>query len=187
MPTAPTHAIAALAIGAGFYRPGTPRSLLALGAAFAVLPDVDVIGFQFGIRYGDLLGHRGLSHSLVVAALLGAVTVGLCYRAGAGSLRPMSVWWFLFLATASHGLLDMLTDGGLGIALFSPVDLTRYFWPLRPIAVAPIGVRGLFRPGIGRVVVTELLWVCGPSALFTYLLYRQRALAATNTPASPPA
>jgi inner membrane protein len=44
-----------------------------------------------------------------------------------------------FLITASHGILDAFTNGGLGIALFSPFDNSRYFFPFRPIQVSPIG------------------------------------------------
>jgi inner membrane protein len=175
MPTAPTHAIAALGLASVFYRPGVPPSLWLSGALLSVLPDLDVIGFRVGIQYGDLLGHRGLSHSLAVAAVLaGLVTLGW-YRNGAGPLSRRAVWVFLALATASHGLLDALTDGGLGIAFFSPFDTTRYFWPLRPIAVAPIGLAGLFRPGMSRVIETELLWIWCPSlALSLAVLLRRR-------------
>jgi inner membrane protein len=34
---------------------------------------------------------------------------------------------FLFLAAASHGVLDAFTNGGLGIALFWPWSGARYF------------------------------------------------------------
>jgi len=40
------------------------------GVACSVMPDLDVIGFRFGIRYGDFWGHRGFTHSLLFAALL---------------------------------------------------------------------------------------------------------------------
>jgi len=142
-----------------------------------MLPDADVIGFGFGIRYGDLLGHRGLTHSLTFAALLAALTVALGYRRGAGSLGPSGVWAFLALATASHGFLDAFTDGGLGIAFFSPFEPTRYFFPWRPIAVAPIGLAGLFRPGMTRVIATELAWVWFPSALVIALVAARRISA----------
>ena len=36
----------------------------ALLVGTALLHDADVIGFAFGIEYGDLFGHRGLSHSV---------------------------------------------------------------------------------------------------------------------------
>ena len=170
MPTAPSHAIAALALGAGFYRRDIPRHLWATGAVYAMLPDADVIGFRFGIHYGDLLGHRGLTHSLAFAVLLAAATVAVAYRRGAGGLGPGGSCAFLALATASHGFLDAFTDGGLGIAFFAPFDPTRYFFPWRPIAVAPIGIAGLFRPEIVHVLASELAWVWCPSGLVLALV-----------------
>ena len=50
-----------------------------------MIPDIDVIGFRFGIHYGDFWGHRGFTHSLVFAALLaGAVALILSRRGLAG-------------------------------------------------------------------------------------------------------
>ena len=43
-------------------------------AALAMLPDADVIGFSFGVRYADAWGHRGATHSLAIA-LIGAAAV----------------------------------------------------------------------------------------------------------------
>jgi hypothetical protein len=63
---------------------------------------------------------------------------------------------FAILVLASHPLLDTMTDGGLGCALWYPIDLTRYFAPWRPIPVAPIGVHLLTAEG-ARVVLTELI------------------------------
>lgn len=169
MPTAPSHAVAALALGAAFYRPGVPARLWLIGAGLAAIPDLDVIGFRFGIQYGSLLGHRGLSHSLAVATLIGAIVTWFWFRTGAGPLRPPVVWAYLALATASHGLLDMMTDGGLGIALAAPFDNSRYFFPFRPIAVAPIGFRGLLDPGMTRVITTEFQWVWTPATVLGLL------------------
>jgi inner membrane protein len=44
---------------------------------------------------------------------------------------------FFFLLTASHGILDAFTNGGLVIALFSPFSNERYFFPWTPIEVSP--------------------------------------------------
>src|SRR5436305_27281 len=81
------------------------------------VPDADVLGFAFGIRYGDLLGHRGLSHSLLFALLWSFFIVLWAFRDVEKRSRE---WWmifgFLFLATASHGVLDAMTNGGLGVA-----------------------------------------------------------------------
>jgi len=177
MPTAPTHAIAALAIGAPFWQPEVPRRLWGVAALLSVLPDCDVIGFRFGIQYGDLWGHRGLTHSLAAAVLVAGLVTLVGFRKGAGPLAPAVVWAYLALALASHGFLDACTDGGLGIAFLSPWDRTRHFFPWRPLAVAPIGLHGLFRPSMLRVVRTEFFWVWCPAALpasLILLLRRQR-------------
>ncbi|HYX92236.1 MAG TPA: hypothetical protein VE782_11770, partial [Myxococcaceae bacterium] len=49
-------------------------------------------------------------------------------------------------AAPCHGLLDALTDGGLGAALFWPLTAARCFAPVLPIPVAPIGP-GIFSMG----------------------------------------
>ena len=161
-----SHAVAALSIGTAFYRPGRSKRVLAIGALCSVIPDLDVIGFHYGIRYGDFWGHRGFTHSLVFAALLAGTIVTLGARRVAPGLSRFPLWAYLFLATASHGLLDALTDGGLGVAFFSPFDNHRYFLPWTPIRVSPIGV-GRFLSDRGLLVLqSELLWIWLPAALF---------------------
>src|SRR4030042_6463779 len=72
---------------------------------------------------------------------------------------------FFFLLSTSHGILDAFTNGGLGIALLSPFDKTRYFSPWRPIMVSPIGVISFFGRWGLAVIKSELLWVWLPSFL----------------------
>ena len=165
MPSAFSHAVAALAISACFYRPEVPRRVWALGAVFAAAPDLDAIGFRYGIEYGDLLGHRGLSHSIPFAVIMAAVAVGAGFRGGVSGLRAGWLWLYLFLALTSHGLLDAMTDGGLGVALLAPIDDTRYFFPLRPIRVSPIGIRQFFSARGAEVIGSELAWVWLPAVL----------------------
>ena len=69
MASAFTHAFAAVALTKTMSCQKRDWRFWTLAISSAVLPDADVIGFAFGIEYGDLLGHRGLSHSLLVAAL----------------------------------------------------------------------------------------------------------------------
>ncbi len=124
-----------------------------LWSALSLLPDADVIGFSLGVRYGDPWGHRGATHSLAFAVLAGAV-VG----AAAAGLRvpPVRTGAIAIGVLASHPLLDTLTDGGLGCALFWPFDLTRYFAPWNPIPVAPIGL-AFFSPFGLAVAATEFV------------------------------
>ena len=73
---------------------------------------------------------------------------------------------FATIVLASHVLLDTLTDGGLGAALFWPFDLTRYFASWRPILVAPIGL-DLFSPYGAMVMASEAILFL---PLFVYAL-----------------
>jgi len=159
-----THAVAALALGTAFYRPGTAKRVWVAGALASMLPDLDVLGFRFGVAYGDFFGHRGFTHSLLFAAALAfLVAAALGPRTG---LSPGPLGAYLFLAAASHGLLDALTDGGLGVAFFSPFDNRRYFLPWRPIAVSPIGVRRFFTASGLLVFESELVAVWLPALVF---------------------
>jgi inner membrane protein len=165
MPSAFTHAAVGLALAPAFWRPGAPRRLWLCGALAAAAPDLDVLGLAAGVDYGAPLGHRGFSHSLVFAALLAAALVPVAARAGPGFSRGRA-WLYLFLATASHGLLDMATDGGLGVALFAPFSAARLFFPFRPIAVSPLGVHAFFSARGAAVLKSEALWIWAPAAVF---------------------
>jgi len=160
-----SHAVAALGIGACFYRPGTPKRVWIVGAACSVIPDFDVIGFRFGIRYGDFWGHRGFTHSLLFAALIASTVMLIGFRQVLPGLGRFSMWIYFFLATASHGFLDAMTDGGLGVSFFAPFDNHRYFLPWAPIRVSPIGVGRFFTDRGFAVLQSELVWVWLPSAL----------------------
>src|SRR5262245_29942729 len=161
MPTIPTHAMTAVAIGTVFRRRAVPIPWWSVAAVCAIAPDADVIGFAVGVRYEDFLGHRGFTHSLFFAALLASVALALGGAKSAEADRRV-LWLYLFIATASHGLLDACTDGGLGIALLAPFDNTRYFFPVRPIVVSPIGVAELLTADGLPVIGSELRWVWLP-------------------------
>jgi inner membrane protein len=65
-----------------------------------------------------MLGHRGFTHSIVFAAALSALLTFTLLRNSLGG--NWLIFLFLFISTLSHSLLDMLTNGGLGVALFAP-------------------------------------------------------------------
>src|SRR5690242_19494681 len=110
MASAFSHGVAALGIGACFYRSGTPKRVWVAGTFCSVIPDFDVIGFRFGIHYGDFWGHRGFTHSLLFAGLVSGIAAALLLRRGMTAMRDFALFAYLFLATASHGVLDAMMD-----------------------------------------------------------------------------
>lgn len=80
----------------------------------------------------------------------------------------------MFACTASHPLLDALTNGGLGVALFWPWSDARLFAPWRPIAVSPIGA-GFFGSRGLAVLGSELRWVWLPTLGAALLIAAIRA------------
>jgi inner membrane protein len=172
MPTILTHPAVplSLAIMAGGGVIGS-RLLLA-GVAASVLPDLDVIGFKLGVAYGDELGHRGFSHSLAFALGVGGLAAAV-----APWLRTTRWVAFLFvaIACASHGLLDMVTNGGKGIALLWPLTDARLFLPHPFIEVSPLSLKRFLGPAGVSVLQSELRWVWLPAAAAaaTGLMLRQ--------------
>jgi len=136
-----------------------------------LLPDVDVLGLMLGVPYEHALGHRGITHSIAFAILVGIMVPKLAVPAIPCWSRRYGVLVIYFgLVTMSHGLLDAFTDGGLGIAFFAPFDATRYFLPWRPIAVSPIGIGQFFSLWGLSVLLTEAIWIGIPVCLWLGIL-----------------
>ncbi|MEO8039645.1 MAG: metal-dependent hydrolase, partial [Betaproteobacteria bacterium] len=161
MPTILSHPAVPLALGIGLGGHVISRRLLLMGLAAAILPDLDVLSFRLGISYGDAFGHRGFSHSLLVAVL--SAWAAAC---ASGPLRSSfaRVFWFVAVAMASHGILDTFTNGGQGVALLWPGSAERFFAPVRPIEVSPIGIRRFLSDGAIEVLRSELTWIWMPAA-----------------------
>lgn len=174
MASAFAHAAAGAAIVTALRTPGMPRRLWLAGAFCAAAPDLDVLAFRFGVPYGHMLGHRGLTHSAAAAALLASGVLGAAYPRRRWPAARGRTWAALFLATASHGVLDALTTGGLGVAFLAPFSAERYFLPWRPILVSPIGVKPFFSARGAAVLLNEALWVGLPSALLAWVATRRR-------------
>jgi len=128
-----------------------------------MVPDADVIAFRFGIPYAHMFGHRGFSHSIVFAALLATFTWLLLRGDDDAPVGGMRIWTIVFLSALSHGVLDAMTSGGLGVAFFSPFSNHRYFFDWRPIVVAPIGVSRFFSERGFAVFKSEFVYVWLPS------------------------
>lgn len=167
MPTILTHAVLPLAVAWGLGPMRISPKLAFAGAVAAMLPDADVIGFAMGVPYETAWGHRGATHSLALALIYGLVAAGL---AGRLQSTPRTTFLFVGGAMASHGLTDMLTDGGHGIAIFWPFSDQRFFWPFRPIEVSPIGLTRFLGPRGLDVLMSELVWLVLPTLIMVLAL-----------------
>jgi inner membrane protein len=166
-----------IALGLAAGRAHTPRGqspLRAMGAfsVLAMWPDVDVVAFAFGIPYGAPFGHRGATHSSLVALALG---LAVYLRARGRSAAPGRTGWLATAVALSHGWLDTMTfGGGLGCALLWPLSDARFWAPLRFIPVAPIGRELLSVPGISVMLVEVILF----SPFWIYAVWPRRSRAA---------
>lgn len=120
-------------------------------ATLSMSPDIDVAGMALGVPYGAPWGHRGATHALLTA--VGVVVATLARPRGEPRVRRAAL---ACVVLASHGLLDAMTDGGMGIALLWPFTTHRFFLPWRPIPVAPIGM-GIFAASGLAVMAWEAL------------------------------
>jgi len=188
MPTVITHTVIAGLAGKAVTGKKLPLQFWLLTMLCSVFPDFDVIGLSLGVPYGHFFGHRGFFHSAFFALLLSLFVT--CFLVLKLQIRSIS-WWklvlFFFLVTASHGILDAFTNGGYGIALLSPFDNTRYFFPWTPIPVSPLSIKNILSGWGLRVIVYEFLYLCLPMAafyVFTLLIrfcYRKISLFGRHT------
>ena len=165
MPTILTHAALPLIAAWGLGKERVPPRVAALGALLAVVPDLDVIGRAFEIPHTAPLGHRGISHSLVAAAFL-----ALLGMAASAERQRLTSFAFLFAAAASHGLTDMLTDGGKGIMLWWPLSDMRYAWAERPVQVSGILGRSITDGRLPAILWSELMWLIAPALLIGWIM-----------------
>jgi inner membrane protein len=179
MPTILTHPVVPLALAVALGSQAIPKRLLLVGIVASVLPDLDVLAFRFGVAYSHDLGHRGMSHSLLFALLLGLAVMP--FATMLQSTRK-AVFVFIALCAASHGLLDMLTNGGLGVAFYWPFSSERLFFPFRVVQVSPISLSKLFSPAMLQVFKSEALWLWLPAACMALLTYTVRRATTARKP-----
>lgn len=106
------------------------RKSLLVGAAFATLPDLDVL-INFGGNVENFVQHRSFSHSILVQLLISPLFAWLLLKinwAKGVSLTRWSIAIFLILST--HALLDSFTVYG-----------TQLLWPL---SAYPFGISSIF-------------------------------------------
>ena len=160
MPSAFGHAIFAASLTP--FRPYKGKLLptLLILMACATIQDLDVIGFEFGIHYRDMLGHRGFSHSILFALILGMFISYFFFKEErTKTIDFISISWFYFLCAVSHGVFDAMTDGGLGVGFLIPFSSERYFFSFRPIPVSPLNMESFFTSYGWSILKQELLFI----------------------------
>jgi inner membrane protein len=119
-------------------RPRSRTTTLIGFSLLAMLPDADVFVMHLGSHDSIVAGHRGASHSLLMAASVALAGGLLARRFGWSGIRTM---FAVMLAIGSHGLLDTLGEGGRAIPLFWPLSEHRFIAPWRCLPDAPRGLK----------------------------------------------
>ncbi len=169
-----THSLVGLSAALMMPKDWRTSTFLTFATIAPSLPDLDVLGFYAGIDYVSFFGHRGFFHSFFFAFVLGSCLVMLLCRIEA---KMQAISWgklslFFGLIISSHGILDAMTTGGRGIALFSPFNNARIFLPFRVIQVSPMHISQFFGEWGWAVLKSEMLWVWLPLALI--LIFKKR-------------
>lgn len=116
-----THGIAGSVFGRSLTdRPGA-RAALLVGAAAAMVPDLDFL--YIGSRLEYLREHRGWTHSFLVMPFL-ALAVALVAKVFARRARFLTLWLFAAVGVASHILFDWITS--FGTMFWTPASRARY-------------------------------------------------------------
>ena len=90
-----------------------------------------------------------------------------------------------FVACASHGVLDALTDAGRGVGFFLPFVDERYFFPWRPLETSPVRPIAFFRGRSLAILTNELIWVWLPVELVWMGVQRVRKSGSSEKSTAP--
>jgi len=142
------------------------RKLIFLAIISSILPDIDILAFNFGVPYEAPLGHRGFSHSILFAVIWALVITFIF-----GKMHKKLFFLVIFLSTISHGILDALTTGGRGVGFFIPFNNTRYFLPFKVIKVSPLRPEDFFSDWGFQVILSELKFIFVPCILVLVFLH----------------
>jgi inner membrane protein len=174
LPTFIGHAVTGIALSSTI---SNKRQWLKIGfiSVFcSIVADADAIGFRLGIPYQHWLGHRGFSHSIIFAAAV-AFVVLLFFPEK--SLKYRFLYFCVFFPCGLlHSIFDAMTNGGLGVAFFSPFNNNRYFFSWTPIEVSPLSIKRFLATRGLDVIRSEFFWVIVPSFFFMVMaiIYRRK-------------
>jgi len=129
-------------------------------------PDIDAVSYLGGSVSG-LQHHRGITHTLVGAPFIAAITIGVVYgiyrlilKSGRQTKLPPN-WKLLYgyavLGSLSHILLDFTNN--YGVRPFEPFNFKWYSWDvafiIEPLIVGAL-LLGLILPGLFSLVTEEI-------------------------------
>jgi inner membrane protein len=136
------------------------RRLDVIAVLVSIWPDLDYATLPFEVRPNDLLGHRGLTHSLFVAIAVGLVASLLFPKSARRRIAPL-----LVLVALSHPIIDAMTAGDLGVALFWPITRARFSFPFSLVATCPVGLDEWLGYWGLLTIANEALYIVMPLAL----------------------
>lgn len=151
------HFAPAVALAAALGTRTVGWRLILAGAVCGVMPDLDFLSVALRFdHFSGTYGHRGFTHSLGFALLVGLL--GALWPSGRGiGWRPrVGRGTFLALCTVSHPLLDSLIDVHICSAWLWPLDGARHCLDWRPIPMQGVPLFGAER------LRMELLWIGVP-------------------------
>jgi len=145
--------------------PDAPVKVTFLAIFCSIIPDADVIAFKFGIPYGHMFGHRGITHSIFFGVFFGFLISSIFHR------KHQFKYAILYIAaTISHPILDAMTTGGKGVAIFAPFSDERMFLPWRFIKVSPMSVKHFFSDWGVEVLISEWIYLWLPCLFILFLI-----------------
>jgi inner membrane protein len=156
------HVFVGMAAGRAYTKdPALAKKAMIALSIVSLWPDLDGLSFAFGVPYEAPFGHRGATHSLSLALVVGLLALYVAYREKLPRARTAI---YAGVVAASHGLIDTMTyGGGLGCALLWPASNERFWAPLRFIPISPIGLRLLtfrgFKVMAAEVVIFAPFWI----------------------------
>lgn len=178
------HAVVPAVLSRAFVLPdGYARRVAIAGAICGSIPDLDVVTYALEIRANEPLGHRGLFHSLPFALLVALVATAIvCRKLDKRSPAVRSIFVFLLASTAAHGLLDAVTQGEVGVALFAPFSDARLSSPVKLLAACPVGLTEYLGYFGLLSIANELLYAVIPVVLAVSIVRARREDAAETEP-----
>jgi inner membrane protein len=120
-----TQGLLGAAVGQAVYQGRLGRRAAAWGAVGGIVPDLDILATLPMGAWGEMLYHRGVTHSLGFGPVVGPILGYALWRAHGRRPGELGAWIGLFvLALVTHPLLDLFTT--YGTQLLAPMSDRRF-------------------------------------------------------------